>query len=85
MKKIATLAALSLIGLGAAAVSSTSASAAIVCSGDDCWHAREAYSYPAEAHVIVHGDDWKWGEHDHFRWREHEGRGYWRGDRWTDF
>jgi hypothetical protein len=25
----------------------------------------------------------EWGEH--FSWREHEGRGYWRGDRWTEW
>ena len=32
--------------------------------------------------VVVHEDDWKWGPHEHFAFREHEGRGYWRGSRW---
>jgi hypothetical protein len=49
--------------LGAAllAVASTGASAAIVCSGNVCWHTHETYDYPADAKVIVHEDNWKWG------------------------
>lgn len=66
-------------------VTMSQASAAIVCSDDECWHARQAYEYPSEAHVIVHDDNWTWGAGDHFRWREHEGRGYWHGDDWRDF
>lgn len=71
--------------LGAAllAVTATGASAAIVCSGDVCWHTHEAYSYPPDAKVIVHEDNWKWGPTERFTFREHEGRGYWHGDKWT--
>lgn len=58
------------------------ASAAIVCSGAVCWHSHDAYDYPSGASVTVHPDYWRWGPHDHFVFREHEGRGYWRGDRW---
>jgi hypothetical protein len=72
-------------GAGVLAFSGVGASAAIVCSGDGCWHTHEVYHYPAEAHVIVHSDGWRWGPRDHFAWREHEGRGYWRGDSWVDF
>jgi len=62
---------------------STQASARIVCEGDDCWHAKEVYEYPAGANVVIHEDGWAAGPG--VRWREHEGRGFWRGDRWEDF
>ena len=55
--------------------------AAIVCSGNVCWHTDERYEYPATAGVVVHEDTWKSGPSVTFR--EHEGRGYWRGDSWT--
>ena len=82
LKKIAVAAALS---ASAITFSAVNASAAIVCSGDDCWHTHEVYRYPTESHVIVHADDWRWGDHDHFRWHEHEGRGFWHGSSWEDF
>ena len=66
-------------------IAATSAPAAIVCSGDACWHAKTRYTYPPEAYVTIHEDNWKWGPSEHYVWREHEGRGYWRGDSWTDF
>jgi hypothetical protein len=72
-----------ILGAGALAFSAASASAAIVCTGDVCWHTHEAYEYPPDAQVVVHPDDWRWGPSEHFVFREHEGRGYWRGDRWT--
>jgi len=70
------------MGAGLLAFSAVGASAAIVCSGHTCWHAGETYHYPSRAHVIIHGDDWHWGPRERFVFREHEGRGYWRGDRW---
>jgi hypothetical protein len=27
-------------------------------------------------------DSWKWGEKEHYKWRDHEGHGYWRGGAW---
>ena len=39
------------IGAGMLALSALNASAAVVCSGKVCWHAREAYEYPATAGV----------------------------------
>jgi len=60
------------------------ASAAIVCSGNVCWHTHGTYEYPPEAGVIVHPDEWRAGPGERFTWREHEGRGYWRGDRWIE-
>jgi hypothetical protein len=67
------------------ALSSMGASAAIVCTGNTCWHTTERYDYPSSARVTVHPDTWKWGPTEKYVWREHEGRGYWNGDRWTEF
>jgi hypothetical protein len=74
-----------LAGAGLLALSAVNASAAIVCSGAVCWHTHEAYSYPPDARVVVHPDDWRWGESERYSWREHEGRGYWHGDRWMEW
>jgi hypothetical protein len=75
---------LAALGLGASvlAFSAVNASAAIMCNGNVCWHAQETYSYPPEAGVIIH-DDWRPDPAVVFP--EHEGRGYWRGDRWTEW
>lgn len=75
----------SLIGASVLALSAAGASAAIVCSDNACWHVKSTYQYPSEARVVVHKDDWKWGAKDKYSWREHEGRGYWHGDRWMDW
>jgi hypothetical protein len=71
------------VGAGALALTELSASAAIICTGDVCWHAHDSYAYPPEARVTVHEDAWKAGPS--VRFREHEGRGYWRGDDWTSW
>lgn len=63
-------------------VSTLSASAAIVCNDNVCWHVSQRY-YPAEADVTIHEDSWKPTEK--FTFREHEGRGYWKGDNWVDW
>lgn len=70
------------VGAGALALTSAGASAAIACSGNVCWHTHESYDYPPSARVVIHGDDWTWRRHEHYRWHEHEGRGYWRGGVW---
>ncbi len=68
---------------GLLTVSTMSASAAVVCSGDVCWHTHERYAYPPGAGVITHDDSWSAGPGITFR--EHEGRGYWRGDDWVEW
>jgi len=73
------------LGAGILAGSSISAFAAIVCSGNVCWHTHERYTYPPNAGVIIHEDNWRWGPSEHFTFREHEGRGYWRGDDWVNW
>lgn len=75
-----------LFGLGLVSLGATSASARIACNEEgDCWHTTTVYEYPSEAHIVVHEDNWKWGDKDHFAWREHEGRGFWRNHAWTNF
>jgi hypothetical protein len=74
-----------IMGVGVLALSAVSASAAVVCSGRVCWHAHADYDFPRGAGVIVHPDDWRWGPRERFAWREHEGRGYWRGSRWMEW
>jgi hypothetical protein len=70
------------LGTGALALSAMSASAAVVCNGNVCWHTHETYTYPPSAHLIIHPDDWRAGPG--ISYREHEGRGYWNGDRWDE-
>lgn len=66
----------------------TGASAAIVCDEEgDCWHVKERHEYRPEFKVRVYPDDWRWAESEghKYRWREHEGRGYWREGVWVEF
>jgi len=94
MKKLIKSTALAaLLGAGALAIASTSASAEIVCNAaGDCWHVREHYVYPDNVGIVVHPDDWRWDAAPtdgaavvHYRWHEHEGRGYWRDGVWVQF
>jgi hypothetical protein len=70
-------------GAGLLALSNVGASAAIACTGNVCWHSHERYDYPSGARVVIHEDNWRPGPRITFR--EHEGRGYWHGDRWTEW
>lgn len=64
----------------------TSASAAIACNREgECWHVKGRFAYRPEFGVVVHPNRWKWGANEHFVWREHEGRGYWRNGVWITF
>lgn len=86
MKKAPKLAAAALLGLSVVTMSATAASAAIACNGaGQCWHVRHRYSYRPEYGIVVHPDNWRWGAHDRYVWREHAGRGYWRDGRWVRF
>jgi hypothetical protein len=71
------------LGAGMLALSSISASAAIVCQGNVCWHTHDRFDYPRAAGVVIHEDDWRPGPRISFR--EPEGRGYWKGERWTEW
>jgi hypothetical protein len=83
MKSIAKLAAVAAFSVATVAVSTISASAAIVCNGEgECWHVRGRAAYKPEFGLTVHENNWKWGAGDKYRWREHEGHGYWRNGVW---
>lgn len=74
------------LGLGALAMSKAPSMAGIVCNGaGDCWHSTETYTYPSDAEVVVHPEDWKWKSDEHYSWREHSGRGYWGQGEWRAF
>lgn len=67
----------------ALALTATAASADIVCNGDgDCWHVKGRFEGKPEWGLVVHPDSWKWGAGQKFRWREHEGNGYWSKGVW---
>jgi hypothetical protein len=79
------LTGLTVAAVGALALSAGGAAADIVCNDDgDCWHVRRRIEYRPEYRLRVYPDDWRWRETDHYRWREHEGRGYWRSGVWID-
>jgi hypothetical protein len=80
------LAAAALLGASALALTTTTASAEIACNQEgQCWHVRSHYDYKPEFGVVIHPDGWHWGDGDHFTWREHRGRGYWRNGVWIKF
>ena len=84
MKLMNTTVASLVIGGAMLAASTVTASAAIVCRDNVCWHVTETREYPADAGVVVHEDSWKWRPEERYEWREHEGRdhGYWRDGAW---
>jgi hypothetical protein len=84
MDKLRKLAIGACLGAGALTFTAVAASAAIVCNEDgDCWHAGVRHEYPAAAGVIIQEDNW--APTERHRWREHEGRGYWRGGNWVEW
>ena len=56
----------------------------VACNGEgECWHIKgKANFYKPEHGVHIYADNWKWGEKEHYKWREHEGRGYWNKGVW---
>lgn len=84
MKRASKIAAVALFGL--VTLGATASSAAVVCNGEgQCWHVRGRYTYRPEYGVVVHPDRWRWGPGEHYVWREHTGRGYWRNGAWVRF
>ncbi|HEY4114213.1 MAG TPA: hypothetical protein VGM17_09155 [Rhizomicrobium sp.] len=68
------------------AIPTTSASAAIACNRDGvCWHVRGRADYRPEFGVVVHPNGWRWGPREHYVFKEHRGRGYWRNGVWVTF
>lgn len=75
--------ALTLAG-GITAVTSTDASAAVVCNRDgDCWRVRGRPAYKPDFGLRVYGDDWRWRKGENYRWRKvGRGHGYYRDGVW---
>ena len=71
------------LGAGLLAFCASTASAAVVCNGNTCWHAKQRYAYPRDSGVVIHEDSWRAGPG--IRFREREGRGYWRRGTWVEF
>ena len=69
------------LGAGVLCLSAMNASAAVVCTGNTCWHATEKYDYPPAAGVAIHEDSRKAGPGITFR--EQEGRGFRKDNVWT--
>jgi hypothetical protein len=85
MKMFSTIAFAAVMWASAVAMS-TSASARVVCNQDgDCWHAQSDYVYLPTFGLTTHEDNWKWKEGEKHTWREHEGKGYWKGGSWQVF
>ena len=72
--------------VGALALMTSAASAAVVCNEDgDCWKVKERYTYPPDVKVQVYDDDWEI-DTKKYRWRDAgPKRGYYRGGVWVDF
>jgi hypothetical protein len=75
-----------LASLAGLALSSMTASAAVVCNDEgDCWRVKERHDYKPELRLHVYDDDWKWKDGEKYRWREAgRGHGYWRGGVWVN-
>jgi hypothetical protein len=69
-------------------LSANSANAEVACNDEgDCWHVKEKHEYKPDFKVRIYADDWKWkdDEEKKYRWREHDGRGYWSKGVWIGF
>jgi len=84
--KIRTLVLGALAGAGAIVALASPASAYVACNRfGDCWHTSDRYTYRPAWGIRVHDDNWRWRSHERYRWREHQGRGYWRSGVWISF
>ena len=78
--------AASAISIATLLMGTSPASAQIGCSKfGECWHVREYYVFRPEFGVTVHPDNWRPDRHEHVRWRDHAGRGYWHEGIWINF
>jgi len=86
MTNLSKIAAATLFGLATLTLVATTASAAIVCNAEGyCWHVRRHFHYLPAWGLVVHPNSWRWGPNERYVWREHRGRGYWRGRVWVRF
>jgi hypothetical protein len=80
-----------LVGTGAVATTTSSASAYVVCNRyGDCWNTRHHYNFPVRLGVRFYSDDWHrhhdWDRDRYRHWRgDRDDRGYWRNGVWINF
>jgi len=73
-----------LVAAGSLALTAATASAEIACNNEgECWHVKR-HDYSPDLKLSVHPDNWKWAAHEKYKWREHEGHGYWRKGVWIE-
>ena len=85
MKSASAILTSAAIGAAMLASSTLSASAEIACAGTVCWHVKERHAYPPDARVVIHEDSWRARPEEKYEWREHEGRGHWRDNKWLEW
>lgn len=86
MRNLVKFGAAAALGMTILGFAASTASAAIVCNrAGECWHVRGRFAPRAEWGLVVHPNHWRWGPREHFVWREHRGRGYWRNGVWVTF
>ena len=81
-----TLRTVILAGVSALALTTTAASAAVVCNDEgDCWRVQGEPKYEPTLKLRIMPDDWKWKEGEKYRMRESgRGHGHWRGGTWIE-
>jgi hypothetical protein len=85
IKFTAALVACAIVGPAMLAASTISVSVEVACAGPVCWHVKERHVYPPDARVVIHEDSWRGRPEEKYEWREHEGRGYWRDNKWVEW
>jgi hypothetical protein len=84
--RLPTKLALAAVAASGLAFAASAASAEVVCNAaNECWHVKTHYDYKPEWNIVVHPDNWRWEKTEHYRWREHHGRGYWHDGVWVKF
>jgi hypothetical protein len=88
-KTVPMIALAASVGIGALALSATTASAEVVCNAaGDCWRVNNHYDYQPTFGVTVYDDAWyRAHRHDRqYHWRAaHHERGYYRDGVWIRF
>src|SRR5271155_3073619 len=86
MKNYTKLAAAAVFGLGALALTATSAAAAIACNAEgECWHVHRNYVYHPEWGIVIHPDGWVWGPNENYFCNKPPGGVYWHSGVWVHF
>jgi len=73
-----------LVAAGSLALTAATASAEVACNSEgECWHVKR-HDYDPGLKLSIHPDNWKWDGQEKYKWREHEGHGYWNKGVWIE-